>query len=172
MIPSPWLIRHILLAAIISWYAGPASASLVSGVRELVRLTKDSPVTMSAGSKSLFFSSEPGFAAELSAGTTQTAKLGFYCGLSKEQWSWLAPEFELWRFNGQLIGISTGMPAPVLFNQAISPATLPELRAYRTSDRTGQSLIEAIAFSTAAYDYTDNRLNILPSTGSREYNSK
>ena len=145
----------------------------MSGDKELVRLTKDSPAAMisASGAKSLFFSSEPELAAELSAGTTQTAKLGFYSGLAKEQWAWLSAEFEAWRFNGQLIGISTGMPAPVRFNQPISPGTLSALYVYRISDRTGQSLNENIAFSTTSFDWVNNRLDILPSTGSWEYNS-
>ena len=168
---NPGLKKYLPLAALVFWCAGPAAASLVSGDKELVRLTKDSPAELTAGGKSLFLSNEPELAAELSAGTTQTAKLGFYSGLAKEQWAWLAPEFEVWRFNGQLIGISTGMPAPVLFNQPISPDTLSALHVYRISDRTGQSLNEDIAFSTTSFDWVNNRLDILPSTGDWEYNS-
>ena len=164
------LKKYLFLAALLFWFTSPVSSS-VSGSRELVRLTKDSPAALTAGGKSLFLAVETALAEELSAGTTQAMKIGFYCGLAKEQWAWLAPEFEAWRFNGALIGISTGMPAPVLFNQAISPGTLSELRVSRTSDHTGQSLNEEIAFSTASFDWTDNRLNILPSTGSWEYNS-
>ncbi|MCX5785009.1 MAG: hypothetical protein NTX59_04925 [Elusimicrobia bacterium] len=110
------LKKYLLFAVLAFWCAGPAAASLTSGDKELVRLTKDSPSALTSGDKSLFISNEPTLAAELSSGTAKTAKIGFYSGLAKEQWAWLAPEFDAWRYKGQLIGISTGMPAPLLFN--------------------------------------------------------
>ncbi len=164
-------LKKYLSFSILILCAVPAAALFMSGNRELVRLTKDSPAGLAAGEKTLFLSSEPELAVDLSSGTTQIVKFGFYSGLAKEQWAWLAPEFEAWRFKGQLIGISTGMPVPVLFNQPLSPATLSALRVYRISGRTGQSLSENIAFSTSSFDWINDRLDILPSTGSWEYNS-
>ena len=162
--------QYFLLIALVFLYAGPAAAALASGSKELVRLTKDSPTALTAGSKSLFFSGEPELVAELSSGTAR-ALIGFYSELAKEQWAWLSPEFEAWRFKGQLIGISTGMPAPLLFSQPVLLDTLSALRVYRIRNRAGHSLNEEIVFSTVSYDGENNRLAIFPSTTSWEYNS-
>ena len=78
---APGFKKHLSLAALVFWCAGPAAASLVSGDKELVRLTKDSPAALTLGDKSLFFTSEPEVAAPLSNGGAE-AKVGFYSGLA------------------------------------------------------------------------------------------
>ena len=148
--------QYFLLIALVFLYAGPAAAALASGSKELVRLTKDSPTALTAGGKSLFFSGEPELVAELSSGTTR-ALIGFYSELAKEQWAWLSPEFEAWRFKEQLIGISTGMPAPLLFSQPVLLDTLSALRVYRIRNRAGHSLNEEIVFSTVSYPVDTQR---------------
>ena len=170
----PGLKKYLPLAALVFLCSGPAAASFVLGSQELLRLTGGSSGGLTNGDKTLFFSNEPEvYAAPLLAGGAEV-KVGFYSELAKERWAWLASEFEVWRFpavTGQLIGISTGMSAPVLFNRTISTDTLSTMRITRISDRTGQSLNENIAFSTASYDPVNYRFELLPSTGSWEYNS-